>query len=189
MVDGIEEGSKVAFCLWCEDGLPCEAAKLAAEQPVRELPAARKPLTIKVPHPETTDLLRKAMDKAAPKMKAAVKKAIAKAAEEITECVHPVDGLEKQVKEKKQCRHPECKEMTASKIGCCSAHFYWGSKNPTGSAGSSGRSKRASADTPSDGLVPVMLSEAALNRVWNGSSLEEKARMISLYLGEIEPAQ
>jgi hypothetical protein len=210
---------EVPYCLWCEDGIPCTAAANAAAQPVRELPATRKTLTIKVPQPETTDLMRKSFKKAAPKIKAAMKKAVQKASEQISERVHRVDGLEAQVSAHhgksetlgdqlpKAIKMAEARKSSgeiAEALGVPPWKVYqsagvravreklgtMGKPMPRAEKKAANKSRVTSAVAKSNGngLVPVFLSEAALNRVWQGSSLEEKAKMITDYLAQVEPA-
>jgi hypothetical protein len=86
-------GQKVPLCVWCEDGVPCEAAKQKESQPVRALAGAERTVTVKVSkedaakypkkaRPFIEPAMRKVAPKVAKKLRATVQDAIDDMAEE-----------------------------------------------------------------------------------------------------------
>jgi hypothetical protein len=204
MMERVEGEGPVPYCLWCEDGLPCAAATQAAAQPVRQLPRAAEK-AIQKPKP-------KRIKKPERSLTVAVIGPLSR------ESVHRVDGLEKEMHHGKTETlgdlAPKAIQMAkagkssgeiAEALGIPPWRVYQSdavraarkeagvpktSKPRKDKAASEGNRKRPKVEVAIalPGLVPVMLSEAALNRVWTASSLEEKAAMISHYMAQVEPA-
>lgn len=203
------EGGEVALCLWCEDGLPCEAAMQAGARPIRKLFGEKASLTVRVPHPETTDLEKKplsieqVLSIRLPGGQILKRPKERKERQEVTMSTHRTKGetlgenLARAIELAKQGKRSG---DIAKALGVKPWMVYqsdglreYRDKNPPGSfyynlPGISTIISHEKADDKTAGLVPVFLSEAALNRVWRSSSLEEKAAMIGNYLAQVEPA-
>jgi hypothetical protein len=154
------EGGKEALCVWCEDEVPCEAAKQIAAQPVRKLPHAPTKLTIRVKKERKPNAAK--VEQKEPEDKS-MKLRKAEAGEPACACGNLL--------------------WSDNKTGVCKE-----CRKKTGKRTSKTSPKKLPAKPQSQDLVPIYLSEAAMDDFWQQASVESKAEMITAFLARVHPA-